>query len=523
MAETLAGATLVLMLMNMTARLLGFFRETAVAAIYGASGFTDAYQVAYTLPYFLQMVLGMALVSSIVPVIVHNINMGKKKEAWEAASVTINLTVILMVVLAALGVVFSRLLVNLTAPELPADTSALAASMTAIMFPSVIFMSVAMLITGILNACKRFALAAFAPAFSSLVIIIGVVAFGGRYPMALPVATLISFVGMLLIQLPGLAGTGFRYHFSLNLKNPDVQNVFRNLGAVFLGTATYQIYLAINRFFASGLEVGSISALNYAGKLMNLPLGIFVASVASAIFPILSAQALEKDRRPMWESLDRGLKLVFLITLPAALGLMALGQPIVQLLFQRGAFDAQDTVMTAQALFWFGPGMAGMAATQILTRAYYAMGDSKTPMLTGLVSILVNIIASRALMGSLGPGGLSLANSLASLFNAGCMYVLLRRRLPGHEGKSLGTTTLKALTASLATAAAAVFAYRELAAALGLSLDAGGLKLALGVAGAIAAGVAAYVIVIFLLKENELLMFARQLTGRGRGRKKEKP
>ena len=130
MAETLAGATLVLMLMNMTARLLGFFRETAVAAIYGASGFTDAYQVAYTLPYFLQMVLGMALVSSIVPVIVHNINMGKKKEAWEAASVTINLTVILMVILAALGVVFSRLLVNLTAPELPADTSALAASMT---------------------------------------------------------------------------------------------------------------------------------------------------------------------------------------------------------------------------------------------------------------------------------------------------------------------------------------------------------------------------------------------------------
>lgn len=517
MAETLAGATLVLMIMNMTARLLGFFRETAVAAIYGASDFTDAYQVAYTLPYFLQMVLGMALVSSIVPVIVHHLGEGKKERAWEAASITINLTVALMAVFAVLGVIFSEILVRLTAPELPAATSALAARMTSIMFPSVIFMSAAMLVTGILNACKRFALAAFAPAFSSLVIIVGVLAFGGRHPMALPGATLISFCGMLLIQLPGLKGTGFRYRLAFDLKNPDVRSIFGNLGAVFVGTATYQIYLAINRFFASGLAAGSISALNYAGKLMNLPLGVFVSSVASAIFPILSAQALAKDRRPMWESVDRGLKLVFLITLPAALGLMALGQPIVQLLFQRGAFKAQDTVMTAQALFWFGPGMAGMAATQILTRAYYALGNSKTPLATGLASIAVNILASRFLIEPLGPGGLSLANSLASIFNAAAMYGILHRRLPGHAGKGLLLTSLKALAASLATAAAALAVYRPLSRILDLSLSSGGFKLAAGVAAAIAAGVLAYIIVIFLLKENELLTFARQLKGAKKG------
>ena len=523
MAKTLAGATLVLMIMNMAARLLGFFRETAVAAVYGASGFTDAYQVAYTLPYFLQMVLGMALVSSIVPVIVQNLKAGKKQEAWQAASITINLTAVLMVVLAVLGVLLSRLLVRLTAPDLPAETAALAARMTAIMFPSVIFMSIAMLITGILNACQRFALAAFAPAFSSLIIMVGVAAFGGRYPMALPLATLISFCGMLLIQLPGLKGTGFSYHFSFDLKNPDVRGIFRNLAAVFVGTATYQIYLAINRFFASGLAEGSISALNYAGKLMNLPLGIFVASMASAIFPLLSAQALARDRRPMWESVDRGLKLVFLITLPAALGLMALGEPIVQLLFQRGAFDAQDTVMTAKALFWFGPGMAGMAATQILTRAYYALGDSKTPLVTGLSSILVNVLASRFLLELLGCGGLSLANSLASLYNAAAMYILLHRRLPGHPGRGLLATTLKALAASLATGGAALAVYRWLTPVLGLGLSAGGLPLMLGVAGAIFAGVLAYGIVIFLLKENELLFFVRQLIGQKKKEDLKKP
>jgi putative peptidoglycan lipid II flippase len=508
-AQTVAGATLVLMIMNMMARLLGFVRETAVAAIYGATAFTDAYQVAYTLPYFLQMVLGMALVSSIVPVVVRNINNNQTDEAWKVASITINCTFIIMLVFTGLGMIGSKLLVAVTAPGFAAETAAYAVRMTIIMFPSVVFMSVGMLITGILNARQKFAVAAAAPAFSSLIIIIGVVLFGRRFAYALPAASLISFIGFLLIQIPALKKTGFQYTPSLDWRNPQVKAIFGNLLPIFIGTATYQIYLAINRFFASGLAEGSISALNYAGKLMNLPLGVFVSAVSSAIFPLLAAQALEKDHTQMVKSINRGLKLVLLVTLPAAAGLMALRVPIIQLLFERGAFNHQATLQTAQALLWFGPGMGAMAATQVLTRAYYALGNTKTPLIMGLSSIVINILASSLLMPHMNQGGLALANSLASMFNAIGMYVFLSYHLKDRQSSDLLKTIVKTLLASLATGAAAYLVYNLSATFLnGIQQS---LALLFNMCISIGVGVMLYFLVLWLLKENTLWEFVSQL------------
>ncbi|MCL1848512.1 MAG: murein biosynthesis integral membrane protein MurJ [Clostridiales bacterium] len=514
MAKSFSGAALMLMAINTAARILGFVRETVIASVFGASQYTDAYQVAYTIPYFLQMVLGVALVSSIVPVIVRSIDGGNADEGWQAASATINLTFLCMTLLAVLGALGAGPLVRLSAPGLSAEAAGMAASMTAVIFPSVIFMSIAMLITGILNACRKFAVAAFAPALASLVIILGVVLFGASRPQALPIASLLSFISMLFIQLPALRGTGFHYHWSFDYKNPFVKGVFTNLGAVFLGTATYQIYLAINRFFASWQPVGSISALNYAGKLMNMPLGIFVAAVSSSIFPLLSTQALEDNHAALWDTANNGLKLVLMITLPSAAGLMALGQPIIRLLFERGAFTPADTVMAAGALFWFGPGMGAMAATQILTRAYYALGDAKTPLFFGLSSIGVNIAASVALTSASasallgGHEGLALANSLASLYYAGGMYIALLRRLPRASSRSMLTTLAKVLAGSAVTAASAMAAYRLSEPIL---TGRGTLGLLVAVGAAICAGILSFIVVIFLLKEKDLLLLFKKL------------
>lgn len=505
MAKSVAGATLVLMMMNMLARLLGFVRETAVAAVYGATAFTDAYQVAYTIPYFLQMVLGMALVSSIVPVVIRNIQEGKEAQAWEIASITINWVFVAMASLAVMGIVGAPALVRLTAPGFGPETSAMAGTMTRIMMPSIVLMSLGMLMTGILNARQKFAVAASAPAFSSLIIVLGVLFFGSRQPYALPVATLVSFLGFFAIQLPALFKTGFRYKPSFDLSNPQVRGIFANLLPIFVGTATYQIYLAMNRFFASELSAGSISALNYAGKLMNLPLGIFVAAVSTAIFPLLSAQANADDRSAMALSLNKGLKMVLLVTLPAAAGLMALRVPIVSLLFERGAFDAQATAQTTSALLWFGPGMGAMAATQVLTRAYYALGDARTPLLTGLASIGLNVLASVLLMPIMAQGGLALANSIASLGNALLMYFYLRKHIHRRRGRDLLESLSKALAASLATGLVAWLTYRGLNS---LMIDgASRLGQLVQTFSAIGAGVLTYGIVIFLLKEKEIRHF----------------
>jgi len=495
--------------MNMLARLLGFLRETAVAAIYGASAFTDAYQVAYTIPYFLQMVLGMALVSSIVPVVVRNINAEKTDEAWQVASITINLTAVLMLFLSIFGILGAKQIVEVTAPGFADQTLDYAVKMTKIMFPSIIFMSTGMLITGILNARQKFAVAAFAPAVSSMIIILGVLLFGRQNPYALPVASLVSFIGFLLVQIPALRKTGFRYSFSFDLHNQQVRGIFVNLMAIFIGTATYQIYLAINRFFASSLAEGSISALNYAGKLMNLPLGVFVSAVSSAIFPLLAVQALESDKSQMAMSINRGLKMVLLVTLPAAAGLMALRVPVIQLLFERGAFDHQATLQTASALLWFGPGMGAMAATQILTRAYYALGNTRTPLIMGLSSIAVNILASILLIPVMQQGGLALANSLASLFNALGMYVMLSYHLQDRRVLDLLKSLAKILVASVATGISALAVCDLLQDYLvGINQS---LALLSGVLVSIGVGVLVYVAALWIMKEEEHWNFVRQI------------
>ena len=289
----------------------------------------------------------------------------------------------------------------------------------------------------------------------------------GRYGIHyLAWGTLLSMVGAMLIQVPVLKKIGFHYYWDWNLRHPEVKGLFFNLLPIFLGTAVNQIYLMINRFFASGLGEGSISALNYASKLMNLPMGVFALAISTVIFPLLAEQAFQESRQELGLTLVRGLKLVLLITLPAAAGLMALKIPIVKLLFERGAFDEIATQLTADALFYFCLGMFATAMIMVVTRAYYALGDVRTPLYLGLLSIGVNIVASIIFMPSLGHCGLALANTLAAIFNAWAMYVFLKKHLPCLYLRDLARSVVKSLVGSLLTGITALALYRYLSSSL---------------------------------------------------------
>lgn len=509
--NTLAKATLVIIAMNLISKVLGFVRETVIAREYGATYLTDAYNAAYTIPYFLQMVLGMALVTSIVPVVTKYLMDGDEREAWKIASITLNWTVLMMAVFAVIGMLGSRAIVNLITPGFTQDTADLTTYLTMIMFPSVVFMGAGMLITGILNARKYFAVAAFAPGLSNLIIILAVLFFG-RYGIGyLAFGTLISMAGALIIQLPALRKAGFRYSWQWDIKHPEVRSIFANLLPIFLGTAVNQIYLAINRYFASGLSEGSISALNYAGKLMNLPMGIFVLAVSSAIFPILSEHAVKDNRQALGQTLSRGLKMVLLVTLPAAAGLMFLNVPIVKLLFERGAFNAAATQMTADALFYFSIGMFAMAVNMVLTRAYYAVRDVRTPLYIGFTSIIVNIIFSKLLISSLGHSGLALANTIAAIFSASAMYILLKRHLPKLYAVDLLTSVLKALIASMLTAATAAIAFGYISGTFA-GQDSKHLLIQVMVSVILAVGV--YGISIILMQEKEVILIIKRVKAR---------
>ncbi|MGF7184596.1 putative peptidoglycan lipid II flippase [Desulfitispora alkaliphila] len=499
--EKIARAAGAVVIMNLFSRLLGFGREMAIADRFGASEAVDAYLVAYTIPYFLQAILGAALVTAAVPVFTKYIVDDNREEAWKVASILINITGVLLIAFTLVGILGSTQLVKLMAPGFNPETTALASHMTKIMFPAVIFMGVGMLLTGILNAFHYFALPAFAPGFSNLVIIATVVLLGAQYGIeGLAVGTLVSMLGFLIIQYPLLRKLNFKYTFSFDYKHPAVKKVGYTIMPIVIGVAVNQVYFAINRIFASGLVEGSISALNYSQRLMQLPLGIFVVAVSTAIFPALAAQAIKNQRFELGQTLIRGLRLVTLVSIPAAVGLIVLAEPTVKLLFERGAFDHRATVMTAQALIFYSIGMFAQGANLVITRAYYALDDVKTPVIMSLISVAVNIALSFALIGSMAHAGLALANSVAATVNTVLLYLYLRKHLEAIPHKRLALSFAKVSLAS------AIMAYLTIKA---FEIIPGHLVLQVG--GAIGVGVAVFGGTVLLLKEEEVLRIVEQI------------
>ncbi|HHT62349.1 MAG TPA: murein biosynthesis integral membrane protein MurJ, partial [Clostridia bacterium] len=430
-------------------------------------------------------------------------------EAWHVASTILNLTALVLSFLTILGMVGAGFLVKITAPGFNPDSARLAAYLTRIMFPSVVFMGVGMVISGILNASYKFAIPAFAPGFSNMIIIASVVLFSARYGITgLAVGTLVSFMGFLVLQIPVLKRVKFKYSLVLDLKHPAVRQLMLTIGPIVLGVAVNQINLALNRIFASWLAEGSISALNFAMKLMNLPQGIFVAAVASAIYPTMSAFAIKGEKKFFSETLLRGLGMVSLITIPAAVGLMVLRVPIIQLLFERGAFDHAATLATASALLYYSLGLFPGAANMVITRAYYAVGDVRTPVFAGIFSIAVNLILSVLFMGPLAHSGLALANSLATGANTLYLYYGLRKHLSFLKGKklliSLGKICLASGMMALATWWAAAFLGTR------LDLEAKG-NLALLVISTIALGGCSYFAFVIMLKVEDVRLLLDDL------------
>ncbi|MDK2820478.1 MAG: putative peptidoglycan lipid flippase [Clostridia bacterium] len=446
----MAHAASIVLLINLVSRILGFVRDASIAAFFGAGPDTDAYMVAYTIPYFLQTILGMAFVTVMVPEITTYLVRGDRNQGWRVASAIGNWTVICLSLITVIGIALAPVLICLMAPGFSGTVTTLAIKLTRIMFLSITFMGTGMLISGILNAGYIFTSPALAPAVSNLVIIGTVIFVGSTYGITgLAVGTVLSFVAFLIIQLPDLLRLDFRYNWSLMASHPAVRRIGRHLLPVCLSLAVVQIYLATNRFFASQLAPGSITALDFGNRLVNLPLGVFVGSVTTAIFPSLAEQAALGNRKEMAHLTDRGLGLVSLLIIPAAVGLIVLREPLVQLVFQRGAFAPRATYMTAVAVLFYSVGLLAQAMHPILTRAFYALQEVLVPVVAGMLSIVLNIIFSYILLPQLGHGGLALSNSLAATIYALILYFNLNRRLPELKANILLTTIFRIVVAAL--------------------------------------------------------------------------
>jgi putative peptidoglycan lipid II flippase len=440
-------------------RLLGLLREMVIGAQFGTGPELDAYLAAFRLPDMIfYLVAGGALGSAFIPIFTADLARSTDRRhltAWRLASAVSNLVLIATSLLAILAAILAEPLVSyVIAPGFDPAQQALTAQLMRIMLIAPVIFGVSGIVMGILNSFQHFLTPALAPVLYNLSIILSAWLLAPRLGIyGLAIGVVAGAAAHLLVQVPALLRRHPIYSPILGLDNPDVREVGRLMGPRVLGLAAVQLNFLINANLASRLSGGSLSALNYAWLMMLLPQGIVAQGIATAVFPTLSAQSARGQIDALRSTFNAALRAILWLTLPAAAGLLILRQPLVQLFLERGEFNAESTALTAFALAFFAFGLVAHSLLEVITRAFYALHDTWTPVKIGIGAMVLNIALSLLLIRPLAHGGLALANTLATTLETLALLWLIRPRLHGIDGPALRNTLLRSL---LATAAMSV-------------------------------------------------------------------
>ncbi len=435
--------------MTLLSRAFGFARDVLIAMKFGASPAADAFFVAFRIPNIQRRVLAEGAVSSaFIPVFSEYRELHKDEESWLLAANLFNILLFLLVFSCLFLVLFAPWIVTMFAPGFMDEPEKfdLTVTLTQWMAPFLLFIGLAAFSAGILNTFKQFALPAAAPAITNICIILAILLWAPNLDvpvMALAYAVCIGGFFQFALQWPATTRLGFRFLPVWNWRHSGVVKIGKLMIPVMLGLAVYEINLLVDTLLASLLASGSISYLYYANRLVQLPLGVFGVALGIALLPLLSEQAAQKKFGELRDSLNFGIRLILFISIPATVGLILCRVPIVSTLWERGEFSAATTDGTAFALLFYALGLCGFAGSKIVITAFYSMQDTKTPMTIGIWSMVLNIVLNLVLMGPLQHGGLALATSIASIFNAVVLIFVLKKRLGRIGGTKIATMTLK--------------------------------------------------------------------------------
>ncbi len=480
----------------MTSRVLGLMREQVLAYWFGASDAMDAFLVAFRVPSLVRDLFAEgAMSAALVPTFSRTLARDGKARAWELGNSVMNALMLATGLFVAAAIVFAPVLVGWLAGDyatVPGKFE-LTVTLTRVMAPFLILIAVAAACMGMLNSLNVFFIPALSPAMfnvASIVVGVGLVPVAmqvGIQPiLAMAIGTLVGGLGQVMLQWPTLRAHGYRWTPRLDFADPGLRRMLVLMGPGIVGLAATQLNVFVNTVVATGEGTGAVSWLGYAFRVMYLPIGLFGVSIATATTPALARLAAADEMPRMRSTLGSAVALMLTLNVPATLGLIVLAVPIVRLLFERGSFGAADTASTAAAVQLYAVGLVGYSVVKILSPAFYALGSSRTPAAVGVAAVLLNAFLSVTTAPIFGYRGLALSASIAALFNAATLAILLRRRLGGLALDQVAVTFGKVLAAAAAMAATSWWIEQWLGSILpGGSLVAQGLRLG----GAIAAGV----------------------------------
>lgn len=465
-------AVILIMILTIFSKFIGFFRDITLSYFYGASGISDAYLISLTIPTVIFGFVATGISTGYIPMYSRIEEKEGERQSKAYTNNLLNILLVFATVVVILGLIFTEPLVRLFASGFTGDILELAITFTRISIVGIYFTMTIRILSAYLNMKKYYVVPTLIGLPLNIVFIISII-LSDRFDfvLLLAIGNVVAIIVQFLILLYFAYRKGFRYQFIFKLKDQHIKNMLFLAIPVIIGSSVNQINKLVDRTLASQISIGGISALNYANTLNLFVQGVFVVSISTVMYPLISKMASKGNMDGLKKALAQAITGINLLVIPATVGSLFFAEPIVTLLFGRGAFDEQAVAMTSTAFFFYSIGMIGYGLREVLSRAFYSMQDTRTPMVNAAIAMLLNIVLNFILSRYLGIGGLALATSIAALFGTVLLYYSLRKKIGPLDMKNISMPFVKITLASLVMGGSAKLLYEFLQPFAGLNLS----------------------------------------------------
>ncbi len=508
----LAKAASIVMVLTLVSKVIGFLRDILIASTFGATYITDAYNVALTISDILFALFSLAIMTTFIPLLSETYKNKGKKEMFLFANNIMNILVIILTVLSLLGWAFTPQLVHLIAPRFTGEAYNLTVTLTAITIFNIIFMGITGGYNSILQVLEDFTSPALVGIMLNLPIILYILMGATGGVIGLTIATLAGNILKVVVQLPSLIKHGYRPRYALNIRDTRVHKMVYLLLPVIIGAGSNQINAIVDRMVASGLPEGSISSLNYASKITDVVYVTFATAIVTVIYPYLSREGTSESYVQFKQYIIKAVNSISLIMIPCCVGLIILSTPLVNILFKHGKFDDRAVYMTSLSLIYFCVGLPFYGIRDVFNRALYALNDTKTSTINGVIGVVINIILNLTIVRFIGLRGIALSTSIAAIVCAFLLANSLRRKIGGINGREILKSTFKIAAASLIMGIVVYGVYYLISAQI-----AGTRGILTGTVVSTMAGILIYLVSLILLKVEEVHEFMDQVKVKLRG------
>lgn len=461
--QNAAKSAAMIAVFTLMSKVLGFIREVMIAYKFGSGMETDTYFVAMTATVMVMGILGSAMNTSLIPIFTQIEESRGKEGKLKYLNNILNIVFSITLILAILAFVFAPLTIKILAKGFEGDQFKLAVQLSRIGLPIIIFLGFTHVLSGYLQSSQIFGPHAIM-GFPYNAVFLIYLFFSSENPdiKMLMFVSVIASSTQFLIQVPAVRHSGYRYSLNVNLRDPYLKKAIFLVFPILIGSAVQQINVIVDKTLASELVEGSISALSYASRTNDVIISVFIAAITTVVFPMLSKEFSEHNTDEVVNILNQSVGIIFIITVPATVGLIILAQPIVTLFFQRGAFSEGAALMTGEALMFYSIGLLGISMRLMLNKVFYSLHDTKTPMINGGIAVLINIVLNLLLIDSMQHKGLALATSISAIITSVFLLIDLRIKLGPLGITKMLTTFTKTLLASLVMGLAVYFIYYKI-------------------------------------------------------------